>query len=204
MPAISQLDVVNEMLAALGESPVNSVDEDHPLIAAGLRMIRVANLREQAKSWWFNKEFVTLTPDIISGNIFTPEDAIRVDPTNASLNYVQRGRRLYQAYAPSSSDPYKFSDPVAVWLVRLLPFEDLPASAALLVSYAAQVDFSKAYDADTAKVQQIMLEYRSAYSILNAEHIRNVNANLLNSPGIAANLNRIGPSWGAGRLQHRM
>jgi hypothetical protein len=191
MAFISELDVINEMLASLGESPVNVIDADHPLTAAGVRMLRVANLREQTKSWWFNKEQVTLTPDATSGYIYTPEDAIRVDPTDSTLNYVQRGRRLYQSYAPNSTNKYVFTLPVTCWLVRLVPFEDVPPSAQVLISYAAQLDFQKAYDADRLKFEQIKLEYSQALISLNAEHIRNSEVNLFRRDSTARTLNSI-------------
>lgn len=193
MSFLTQLDVINEMLASLGESPLNSLDEDHPLTAAGVRMLRIASHREQAKSWWFNKELTLLTPDV-TGTIYTPTDTIRVDPQDTGLHFVQRGRRLYKAHAPAVEDKYKFTNPVTCWLVRLLPFEDLPPSAQILVSCAAQKDFQKAYDADRLKYEQITQDYREAWMTLNAEHIRSQSVNLLRRPSTARVLNAIAPA----------
>ena len=184
MTFLSKLDVINDMLAALGETPVNDLDVGHPLVGAGVRMLATANSREQAKAWWFNKELVTLTPDI-AGTIFLPEDTIRVDPTRTTLHYVQRGRRLYQPYAAASADKYTFTKPVTCWLVRLITFEDLPAPAQLLVSYSAQLDFMKSYDADEAKYNKVKELKREALLLLNTEHIRNMNPNLLRNATVA-------------------
>jgi hypothetical protein len=192
MSFLTELDVVNEMLASLGESPLNTLDEDHPLVPAGQRLLRVASMREQAKSWWFNKELVTLTPDPGTGHITTPADAIRVDPSDPNLAYVQRGRRLYQTYASATADKFRFSRPVECWLVRNLLFDDLPPSAQILISCAAVLDFQKAYDADAQKFAQIQLEYRTALTNLNAEHIRNQNVNLLNRPSMRRTMMAIG------------
>ena len=176
------------MLALLGESPVNVLEDDGALVSSGIRMLRVASLREQSKSWWFNKEQMLLTPDASSGYIYAPEDGIRIDPIDAGLNYVLRGRRLYNVNAPGQ-DPYKFAAPVTCWLIRMLPFEDLPASAQLLVSYAAQIDFQKAYDADPQKFQQVVIEYKQALMTINAEHTRNLRVNILDRPSVAAVMN---------------
>ena len=192
MSFLTELDVINEMLASLGESPLNTIDEDHPLVPAGRRLLRFASMREQAKSWWFNKELVTLSPDPLSGAIVTPMDSIRVDPCNSSLHYVQRGRRLYQPHAPASVDKYKFTAAVECWLVRNIAFEDLPPTAQYLISCAAVMDFQKAYDADAQKFQQIQLDYRAALTNLNAEHIRSQNVNLLYRPSIRHSLSQMG------------
>lgn len=182
MPAITYLDVVNDMLATVGELPLNTVDEGHPDVPAALRMIATASAREQAKSWWFNRELTDLVPDI-SGHIYLPNDVLRVDPQATSLNYVQRGRRLYKPFEPSSVNKYLFDRPVRCWLVRELPFEDLPYPAQQTISYSAQLEFTKAYEADQAKVQQIMMLYRESLIALNAEHVRAQDANILTRRG---------------------
>lgn len=182
MPALSTLDVVNDMIGTTGELPINSVDEGHPLVPAALRALATSSAREQAKSWWFNKELTDLVPDL-NGNIYLPNDTLRVDPQANNLNYVQRGRRLYKPYEPSAGNKYFFRDKVRCWLVREIPFEDLPVPAQHVVSYAAQLDFLKAYDADQNKVQQLLVSYKEAWMTLNAEHTRNEGVNILRRRG---------------------
>lgn len=182
MPALSILDVVNDMLATLGELPINSVDEGHPMVPTALRVLNTASAREQAKSWWFNKELTDLVPDA-QGHIYLPLDVLRVDPQYTNLNYVQRGRRLYKPYETSAADKYKFKERVRCWLLREIPFEELPVPAQHVVSYSAQLDFMKAYDADQNKVQQVAMLYRETMLTLNAEHTRNTDVNLLRRRG---------------------
>lgn len=178
MPALSRLDVVNEMLACLGELPVNSLDEGHPLVPTAIRVLAAANTREQSKSWWFNKELVDLVPDT-EGHIYLPNDTLKVDPQSQSLKYVQRGRRLYKPYEPTATNKYKFDSDVRVWLVREVPFEDCPVSAQMFVSYSAQLDFMKSYEADPQKFSQVTQLYRDTLITLNSEHTRAHGANLL-------------------------
>jgi hypothetical protein len=192
MPFYTELDVINACLASLGEAPLNEADDDHPLVAPARTALKTANMREQAKSWWFNRELVTLTPDPSSGFIYTPDDAIRVDPTNTTLNYVQRGRRLYNSYAPNSTTPYVFTSPVTCWLVRLVLFEDIPPSAQVVISLAAQVSFQKDYDADATKYKQVLAEYTEALLSLSAENIRNQNINMIRKSSTLRTLNQIG------------
>ncbi len=194
MTFLTRLDVINEMLGTMGEAPLNSPDEGHPLYPAGNRMLDVANYKILARGWWFNTELIELTPDPQSSFVYLPDDTIRIDPREPCLNYVQRGRRLYNPFAPPSADKYKFTDAVLCWLVRHIPFTDLPVPAQLLVSYTAQMDFQRQYDADAAKAQRLEAAYASAHADLNAEHIRNVNANFLNNPSLRASMAMIEPS----------
>lgn len=194
MAFLTELDVVNDCLKTLGELPINDIDDEHDLVPAARKALRVANMREQAKAWWFNKELTTLVPNADTGHITLPGDVIRVDPTDETLNYVQRGRRLYQPHASEAADKFRFNRPVKCWLIRLVPFDDLPPSAQTLISVAAVLDFQKDYDADATKIEQLTGDYRMAYMTLNAEHIRNVNANRLRSPSLLGALRNIGPN----------
>lgn len=203
MPFLTELDVYNQMLATMGETPLNAVDLSHPMIPSAITALRIASSREQAKSWWFNKELATLVPDVSSAFIYTPDDAIRVDPTDETMNYVQRGRRLYQPYAAASVDKYKFTKAVQCWIVRNVPFEDLPASAATYIAAAAVLDFQKDFDADVTKYQQLKLAKTEALVILGSENIRNLNVNLLNSYSMQRAMGAIAPQRRIGYLQNR-
>jgi len=192
MTFLTKLDVVNDMLALLSEAPLNTLEEDHDLVPSCLAALRNASYREQSKAWWFNQELVTLSPDAGTGNIMLPSDTIRVDPTNGQLNYVQRGRRLYKAYALPSEDRYKFTQPVAVELVRLIDFEDLPVAAQLFISASAKLQFQTNYDGDASAIAMLQQEYRDTLITLNGEHIRNRDVNLLNRPSTSYLLGTIG------------
>ena len=185
---ISELDVINECLASQGETPLNSLDDEHPYVSSARRMLRVANGREQAKGWWFNRETLTLTPDPQSNFIYIPEDTISVDPTSQWTHLVQRGRRLYDPQGAG----YAIGKQVSVTLLRLIPFEELPLPAAAYISLCAQRDFQKAFDADRMKVEQIYRELQEALMTLRAEDIRNAGVNLLYKPSTLARMNALG------------
>jgi hypothetical protein len=194
MAFLTELDVVNECLKTLGELPLNSLDDEHDLVPAAQAALKRANMREQAKAWWFNKELTRLIPDPVTESITLPGDTIRVDPTDETLNYVQRGNRLYQPFASAAADKFKFTQSVECWLVRELVFTDLPPTAQTLVSIAAVLDFQKDYDADKQRVDALKEDYRMAFITLNSEHIRNVNANRLRSPSMVRTMGRVTPS----------
>lgn len=192
MTFYTELDVVNDMLATLGESPLNSIDEDHSLTASALRVLRVVNLAEQAKEWWFNKELITLVPDPVSKFVYTPADAISVDPVDTQQNYVQRGRRLYN----TATGSYEFDAPIRCNLVRQLPFEETPPLFQTYVSVTCQIKFQKDYDGDATKASLLQKEWQVAWATFNAEHIRCVSANLLNTSSVQQKLAGVGGRGG--------
>lgn len=175
---LSELDVINEMLSVLGEAPLNEIDEEHPLVPAAKRILRIATYRIQSESWWFNRELVTLHPDPTTGEVLTPADSIRADPQDRTWDLIQRGRRLYD----TTNATYEIGKDVPVVLIRLIPFTDLPPTAQQVISLAAQVEFNKAHDADETKLRLLVSTLQEYTLRLRAEHTRNVDANLINAP----------------------
>lgn len=175
------LDVVNEMLATLGEAPLNTLEEEHPLVPAALRTLALNTRKALTEDWWFTREYVTLVPDPITGEIAVPADALSIDPVKPYDNYVRRGRRLYD---PENAT-YNIARTLKCRILRDIEFEDLPMSAAEYVSLRAQLSFNKAYDGDQTKIKLLSDDLRQARIILRAEHIRNIQANFLQEGGIA-------------------
>lgn len=184
---LSELDVVNEMLSTLGEAPLNELDDEHPLVPAARRIIRIASYRVQAEAWWFNQETITLSHDPRTGEVLLPSDAIRADPSDRSWNLIQRGRRLYD---PQNAT-YNIGEKVPSVLVRNVPFDDLPPTVQHVVSLTSQVEFNKSYDGDETKLSMLGAALNLARAAMHAEHIRNVDANLLTAPAHQAKMNFI-------------
>lgn len=192
--SLTQLDVINEMLASLGEMPVNEIDVDHDLIASGVRKLKIINTREQAKGWWFNTDLIRLAPDVESGMIYVPSDTINVTPTAPHQYLVYRARRLYN---PRKEDGYNIGRNVDVRLVREIPFDDLPPLAQSYIGYSAIAEFQKDYDADRLKYEQTIRSRQEAFVDLRADDIRNRKTNLLHTPSNAQTM------WSAGVRHYR-
>jgi hypothetical protein len=127
LPALgttTTLDAINTILAALGESPINTLDG--PLtsdVSMALNTLNEVSKEVQSEGWVCNTEH---------GYPFTPTSGgeIRVSPNiskiilpqhalNASV--VLRGTRLYDL----ANHTFAFSEPVLATVVFLLPFEEL-------------------------------------------------------------------------------
>lgn len=198
---ITTLDVVNGCLGTMGEAPLASVNDAHPLVASALRVLDLTNEKQQTKGWWFNTELVTLTPDAVDSYIYLPTDTLNADPIDPYDNFVQRGRRLYQATAADSVDKYVFTKSVIAKLIRLIPFDDLPSAVQQVVEAATLLQFQLDYDADSMKVQMHRARYTEAMLDLKAMDIRNRNINLLKNSSAYAKLSAIRPSMGTGRMR---
>lgn len=178
---LSTLDVVNDCLSTMSETPLNTIQADHPLVASALKLLREANARIQASGWWFNREVVELKPDTRTNNILLPADFLAVDPQDRQNRYTQRGKRLYDLDTQSVT----FEKAVTVAMIRLIPFEDLPWTAQDLVRGATLIRFLESYDADELRIQQVTQDYLMAYQATMTEHTRFVKPNILSQGGIA-------------------
>ncbi|KAF1043429.1 MAG: hypothetical protein GAK35_02213 [Herbaspirillum frisingense] len=191
MAIITKLEVVNACLDTMGESPLNAIDEDHPYVAAALNKLASCNTLEQAPGYWFNSELSTLKPDPNTGYIYIPADAINVDAGDNRI--IARGRRLYDRYNGTYDMRTLVSGSVQVFLVREVPFEDLPMLAQHVISARTQLDFQESFDGDSQKYNKLGGAYQRAYVTLKAENIRNQRTNMFNTPSIQQKLRLIQP-----------
>ncbi|WP_397473756.1 phage tail protein [Pusillimonas sp.] len=188
MAAITPLTVVNACLKSMGETPLNSLDSDHPYVQAALNTLDESNVIEQELGWWFNTDYVTLHDDPGNGSVYVPADALNVEADDSMI--VQRGNRLWD----TGRATYNIGRPVSVKLIREIPFDDLPKNVKQMVSLRAQLDFQAAYDADDAKYQKLYAAYTQAYSRVRRMHIRNQQLNMFHAPRIQRILSGVRPS----------
>lgn len=173
------LDVVNSCLSSIGEAPLLELDYDHPLAATAQNTLQRTLVQEMSRQWWFNTDFITLK---VANDrfIYAPADAVAVNPLHR-LDLTLRGRRMYDRI----NGTYEMTADVQVYVVRNLPYEDLPPPAQTFVEFQTVLLFQTEYDADPTKTQQIAMHAQRALVNLNAEHIRQIAANPLLSPSIA-------------------
>lgn len=116
-----ELAAINDMLAAIGESPVSSLEGDSNADVANCRRIlNQVNREIQSRGWTFNiEEGATLVPDAFSGFIEYMSDYLRM---TGSTSYVNRGGYVYDRTAGTDT----FTDPLTVDLIRLKTFSEMP------------------------------------------------------------------------------
>lgn len=197
---MDELDCINEMLATMGEAPLNQLDEDHPYVAAGRRFLASTNRKVQARGWWFNTEHLSMVPDPVSKFIYVPEDVISSEGVRNMCTYLytQRGRRLYDVTHGTFEI---IESPVLVQVIREIPFDDVPPTAQDAIGQNAVLRFQKNYDADPQKTREQTQDAADAMINLKSEHTRQKKTNLIYRTTAGARLAAVTP-YGSMRLPY--
>ncbi len=136
----TELEAVNEMLRAIGESPVSSIDTGNADVQTCVDLLRQHSIKTQKHGWWFNTDYeYELTPDG-SGFLLLPSNTLKVDVTDADKylkSYVIRGSKLYDNIEHTSV----FTEVVEVDIVVGLDWTDLPQTARDYIISCAGLEF---------------------------------------------------------------
>ena len=118
-----ELNAVNDMLAAIGESPVSSLEGDpNADVANCRRILSQVNREVQSKGWTFNiEEGSELLPDAFSNLIEYMPDYLRMTTSGGTL-YINRGGFVYDRTAKTDI----FTTAIQVDLIRLKPLSEMP------------------------------------------------------------------------------
>ncbi|MGV8919544.1 MAG: phage tail protein [Pseudomonas sp.] len=113
-----ELAAINDMLAAIGESPVSSLEGDvNADVANCRRILNSVNRETQAKGWAFNiEEGAELVPDAFSGLIEYMSDYLRMS------TYVNRGGYVYDPATKTDT----FQQSITADLIRLKNYGEMP------------------------------------------------------------------------------
>ena len=168
-----KLAVLNECIALMGQAPLTSITDNHPLRAAALATLDAKNKNTQQPGYWFNTETITLTPDL-TGKVILPGDCIRV---LAPIGVSKRGPILYD----NGNSTDLFTAPVELLVVRLLDFEILEETVAEYVCAQTVAWFQLQYDGDSNKQTQCLRRAETARINLNSEQTRQSRENRINS-----------------------
>lgn len=170
----AELSAVNDILAAIGESPVNTLEGDaNADVVNARRILGKINRQEQAKGWTFNiDENVSLTPDAYSQLIPYMPNYLSVTTTGGTP-YTNRGGYLYDRTTKTD----RFPNAVQVNLISLRTFDEMPeAFKSYIVTKAAKefnIRFFGAPEIDTVlsneliDLERTVFEYEADYGAYN-------------------------------------
>jgi len=195
--AIEMLNIVNACLATMGETPLNTLEEDHSYKAAAEDKVRRAHDSVCSRSLWFNTEWVEAVPQADTKQIYLPGDVQKVQARSRCGNYriVQRGRRLYDV----GRNRYEFDRSVVIKISRKLDFDLLPYEAQQFINDDAVLAFQSDFDGDRIKYDRLAAYRQQSLYLLNAEDIRQKKINLLARASVQRlqneNFNYTGHPW---------
>lgn len=133
----TELEAVNILLQAIGESPTSSLTGNvgvDVVTAQGTLNEVLKNV--QSEGWLFNTEHDYPLPRDVNGEIHLPANALSVDVDRTryyAIDAVTRGTRLYDR----KNHTFVFDDDVEAKIIFGLGFTDLPQTARYYVTYRA-------------------------------------------------------------------
>jgi hypothetical protein len=136
----TELEAVNEMLNAIGEGQVSSLDTGNADVQQCVRLLRDHSRKVQSRGWWFNRDNdyeLTLNND---GFLVLPSNVLRVDPSSEDRHekpWVQRGLKLYNP----NDHTFVFTESVKVDMVTGLAWDELPQTARAYITACAGLEF---------------------------------------------------------------
>lgn len=170
----AELDAINDILASIGESPVNTLESDaNADVVNAQRILHKINRQEQSKGWTFNiEEGATLVPDVYSQLIPYMPNYLSVTTTGGTP-YVNRGGYVYDRINKTD----RFTSPITVNLITLRTFDEMPEQfKSYIVTKAAKefnIRFFGAPEIDTVlgneliDLERAVNEYELDYGAFN-------------------------------------
>ena len=163
----TELSAVNNILGAIGQSPITTINFDNPEISFIYNLLRDANVDTQAEGWHFNREeHVTFSPDA-NKNIIIGNDILSIDfhdnYAKRTNNLVRRNGKLYNKQTHSD----EFDGDLSLDVVRLYPFEDLPIVFRRYITYRASRVAATQLVANPQLVRLLAVQEEQARAALN-------------------------------------
>ena len=178
--ATTELESVNIMLAAIGESPINSLTGTLPVDARlAQSTLTEVNKDVQSEGGSCNTEIdVTLTRDSVTKNIALATDVLRVDPNihqHPSVDAIQRSLRLYDRL----NNTFEFDEDMICTVVYLRLFNEIPEPARRYITIKAARIFVDRLVSDQGLRSYTEQDELRARSILMETDLANADHNIL-------------------------
>ena len=194
--ATTELESVNIMLAAIGESPVNSLTGTLPVdVRLAQSTLTEVNKEVQSEGWSFNTEIdVTQQRDSSTQQINLSTDILRIDPNihqHPTIDAIQRGLKLYDRL----NNKYEFDEDLICTVVYFRTFAEIPEPARRYITIkAARIFVDRLVSDDGLRTYTQQDEIR-ARAILMETDLANGDHNLLRGdPSLTSVFDTYSPS----------
>lgn len=175
----SEVQAVSELLAAIGEDPVEDLDNLPPSGNTALSVLRSTSRDFQEEGHWFNFESDhVLTPNG-DGEIIIPGSILSL--TGVEGDYITRRPRLYDR----ENKTFQFSEPVSCSVIFHLYWNELPAVARRYVTALSVEKFVDGFPGANAVTEARNRSLFRAQVAFQKAKLRNEKFNLLNNATIS-------------------
>ena len=184
---LTELEAVNEILASIGESPVNTIENPTNVdVINCLRILRNVNRRVQSKGWTFNKiDSYTLNPDTTTHKIRWLSNLLYVVGTD-NKKYTKKGDYLFDWEEQTDI----FNNSIDCTIIFLVDFEDMPDSMRSYITEKAATTFQTRYLGDSSLGEELLRDEQEAWAALMEYELDSNNFNMLSVTGVQTILER--------------
>lgn len=184
---LTELEAVNEILASIGESPVNTIENPTNVdVINCLRILRNVNRRVQSKGWTFNKiDSYTLNPDASTHKIRWLSNLLYVVGTD-NKKYTKKGDYLFDWEEQTDI----FNNSIDCTIIFLVDFEDMPDPMRSYITAKAATTFQTRYLGDSSLGEELLRDEQEAWAALMEYELDANDFNMLNVTGVQTILER--------------
>ena len=167
---LTELDAINEVLAAVGQAPVTSIlDQTNPDVSIIQQTLKNASREVQSEGWHFNKEYHYKLVPQSDQTIPIPDNMLQLDLSpkyHGGKDVVRRNGKLYDKWKEPREDAYKFEGDIYADIVWYFGWEDLPGPIQDYIIARTSTVTSSRIVGDTALFQ--ILKDREQFQRANA------------------------------------
>lgn len=178
---LTELEAVNEVLASIGESPVNTLENPSNVdVINCIRILRNINRSVQSKGWTFNKiESYTLNPDKTTKKIRWMPNILYVVGTDG-VHYTRRGEFLFDFDNQTDT----FDNAIDVTIIFFVDFENMPDPMRAYITAKAARSFQVRYLGDGALGEELLRDEQDAWASLMEYELDSNSFNIFDVPGV--------------------
>lgn len=173
----NKLDAVNEILSAVGSSPVNSLEDELNVdVLNAVRILDSVSKEIQSRGWDFNiEDSVALLPDTDTNLVPCPNNYLRF--VSSGYKLIRRSGYFFDILSQTNEFPEGLTLDT---LVRGLDFEELPEVFRKFITCRAARIFQMRYLTSDDLNKHLMTEESSAYADIIDYDLTTGNYNILN------------------------
>lgn len=178
---VTELDAVNEIIGAIGSSPVNTLENTKNVdVINAVRILNLVNRQVQSKGWSFNIiETYTLNPDVFTKKIRWADNFLFLTGTD-STRYIKRGDYILDMSKQSDL----FDSKIEVECILLVPFTDMPEAARQYITAKASREFQIRYLGDQTLTEELARYEAEAWMGLQEYELDLNDFNMLDNTGV--------------------
>ena len=162
-----ELAAVNDILAAIGEPPVSTLEGDSNAdVASARRILNKINRQIQSRGYTFNiEENSQLIPDVFNRLIPYMSDYLSILSSGGATAYVNRGGYVYDR----TTNTDKFDGPITVTIIKLREYYEMPECFQHLIVTKAARRFNNSFFG-APEIDAVLAEEEQEAKIACAEY----------------------------------